>query len=203
MNGFYAGNERSDRHQTAVNNARRKSRKPPKREHRLIAFKAFLDTDREIVNWWEGMEDGARSDVIRALLQSYIEGLPLYEAAQRKLIPVDGNTVQAKYMTIRLDPRGPERNAGLSRTAAGAFGSDAIARSGEPSQCSRWKVVYSRPKHRLAAWPKWRKQIGEMKALYYITDRVHREAALRGGAFAVVIAGLWMRRRSLSLGEAS
>ncbi|MBK8139246.1 MAG: hypothetical protein IPK52_26080 [Chloroflexi bacterium] len=101
MNGFYAGNERSDRHQTAVNNARRKNRKPPKREHRLIAFKAFLDTDREIVNWWEGMEDGARSDVIRALLHSYIEGLPMYEAAQRKLIPVDSNTVREVHDNTR------------------------------------------------------------------------------------------------------
>ena len=40
------------------------------------------------------MAEGERSDVIRSLLRGYVQGLPLYEAAQRKLVPVDGNTVK-------------------------------------------------------------------------------------------------------------
>ena len=42
-----------------------KIRKKPKRPHRLIAFKAFEDTDRDILDWWEGIEEGQRSETIR------------------------------------------------------------------------------------------------------------------------------------------
>lgn len=68
-----------------------------KREHRLIAFKAFFDTDEDIVRWWESMAEGERSDVIRDLLRGYLKGLPMVEAAQRKQVPVDGNTVRQLY----------------------------------------------------------------------------------------------------------
>ncbi|MBE2270210.1 MAG: hypothetical protein IAE80_18370 [Anaerolinea sp.] len=68
-------------------------KRPPKREHKLIAFKAFFDTDRDILEWWEGMQDGERSAVMRDLLRVYLQGLPLVEAARRQTVPVDGNAV--------------------------------------------------------------------------------------------------------------
>ncbi|NUQ05803.1 MAG: hypothetical protein HUU31_18070 [Anaerolineae bacterium] len=67
-------------------------KRPPKREHKLIAFKAFFDTDRDILEWWEGMQDGERSEVIRELLRGYVRGLSLYEARRPK-VSVDGNVV--------------------------------------------------------------------------------------------------------------
>lgn len=69
------------------------SKRPPKREHKLIAFKAFFDTDRDILEWWEAMQDGERSEVMRDILRVYLKGLPLIEAARRKAIPVDGTVV--------------------------------------------------------------------------------------------------------------
>jgi hypothetical protein len=69
-------------------------KRPPKRGHKLIAFKAFFDTDRDILEWWEGMPDGERSEVMRDILRVYLKGLPLIEAARRKAIPVDGTVVQ-------------------------------------------------------------------------------------------------------------
>lgn len=68
-------------------------KRPPKREHKLIAFKAFFDTDRDILEWWEGMQDGERSAVMRDLLRVYLQGLPLVEAARRQTVPVDGSAV--------------------------------------------------------------------------------------------------------------
>jgi hypothetical protein len=69
------------------------SKRPPKREHKLIAFKAFFDTDRDILEWWEAMQDGERSEVMRDILRVYLKNLPLIEAARRKAIPVDGTVV--------------------------------------------------------------------------------------------------------------
>jgi len=91
MSGFYQLNERFDDGKTGKRGGMNK-RRPPKREHKLIAFKAFFDTDRDILEWWEGMQDGERSEVIRDLLRGYVKGLSLYEARRPK-VAVDGNVV--------------------------------------------------------------------------------------------------------------
>ena len=91
MSGFYQLNERFDGGKTGKRGGMSHKR-PPKREHKLIAFKAFFDTDRDILDWWEGMQDGERSAVIRELLRGYVKGLPLYEAHRPK-VAVDGNVV--------------------------------------------------------------------------------------------------------------
>lgn len=92
MSGFYGLDERFDRDKTGKR-GRMSRKRPPKREHKLIAFKAFFDTDRDILEWWEGMPDGERSAVMRDLLRVYLQGLPLVEAARRQTVPVDGSTV--------------------------------------------------------------------------------------------------------------
>ena len=91
MSGFYQLNERFDGGKTGKRGGMSQKR-PPKREHKLIAFKAFFDTDRDILEWWEGMQDGERSEVIRDLLRGYVKGLSLYEARRPK-VAVDGNVV--------------------------------------------------------------------------------------------------------------
>ena len=92
MSGFYQLNERFDGGKTGKRGGM-SSKRPPKREHKLIAFKAFFDTDRDILEWWEGMQDGERSEVIRELLRGYVRGLPLYEATRRPAVAVDGSVV--------------------------------------------------------------------------------------------------------------
>ena len=91
MSGFYQLNERFDGGKTGKRGGMSQKR-PPKREHKLIAFKAFFDTDRDILEWWEGMQDGERSEVIRELLRGYVKGLSLYEARRPK-VAVDGSVV--------------------------------------------------------------------------------------------------------------
>jgi hypothetical protein len=49
-------------------------RKKQKRQHRLIAFKAFEDTDQDILDWWEEIEEGQRSDAIRELIREHLTG---------------------------------------------------------------------------------------------------------------------------------
>lgn len=55
-------------------------RKKKKRQHKLIGFKAYFDTDSDILDWWEGIADGERSHVIRDVIREHL-GLP---AAKRK-----------------------------------------------------------------------------------------------------------------------
>lgn len=92
MSRFYGLDGRFDRDKTEKR-GRMSRKRPPKREHKLIAFKAFFDTDRDILEWWEGMPDGERSAVMRDLLRVYLQGLPLIEAARRQTVPVDGSAV--------------------------------------------------------------------------------------------------------------
>jgi len=50
-------------------------RKPKRRQHKIIAFKAYQDTDQDILDWWESIEAGERSDMLRDVIRAYL-GLP-------------------------------------------------------------------------------------------------------------------------------
>jgi hypothetical protein len=47
-------------------------RKPKKRNYRMIAFKVYYDSDQDILDWWEGIEAGERSDAIRDLIHEHV-----------------------------------------------------------------------------------------------------------------------------------
>jgi hypothetical protein len=47
-------------------------RRPKKRNYRTITFKVYLDTDQDILDWWEGIEEGERSDSIRDLIREQL-----------------------------------------------------------------------------------------------------------------------------------
>jgi hypothetical protein len=49
-------------------------RKKQKRQHKTLSFKAFEDTDQDILDWWEGIEEGQRSDTIRELIREHLTG---------------------------------------------------------------------------------------------------------------------------------
>lgn len=44
-------------------------RKRAKRQHRLIGFKAYTDTDADLLAWWESIPTGERSETLRELLR--------------------------------------------------------------------------------------------------------------------------------------
>ena len=43
-----------------------------KRNFKLINFKAYYDTDQDILDWWEGIEEGERSDEMRDLIREQL-----------------------------------------------------------------------------------------------------------------------------------
>ena len=47
-------------------------KKKNKRQFKLIAFKAYYDTDGDILDWWESIDDGERSDEIRDVIRDFI-----------------------------------------------------------------------------------------------------------------------------------
>jgi hypothetical protein len=47
-------------------------RKKQKRQYRMVTFKVFYDTDQDILDWWEGNEEGERSDAIRELIRDHL-----------------------------------------------------------------------------------------------------------------------------------
>jgi len=51
-------------------------RKTTKRQYRMITFKAFEDSDGDILDWWEGIEEGERSDAVRDLIRGYLGQQP-------------------------------------------------------------------------------------------------------------------------------
>jgi hypothetical protein len=50
-------------------------RRPKKRNYRTITFKVYFDTDQDILDWWEGIEEGERSDSIRDLIREQLGGV--------------------------------------------------------------------------------------------------------------------------------
>jgi hypothetical protein len=48
--------------------------KPHKRQYRTITFKVFYDTDEDILDWWEGIENGDRSETLRDLIRDRVTG---------------------------------------------------------------------------------------------------------------------------------
>ena len=51
-------------------------RRPKKRNYKLINFKVYYDTDEDILDWWEGIEAGERSDEIRDLIREQLGQRP-------------------------------------------------------------------------------------------------------------------------------
>ena len=45
-----------------------------RRQSKTIGFKAFCDDDADILAWWEGMPEGARSQVLRDLIRTAMTG---------------------------------------------------------------------------------------------------------------------------------
>jgi hypothetical protein len=51
------------------------TRRPRKRNYKMINFKVYYDTDQDILDWWEGIEAGDRSDAMRDLIREQLEGI--------------------------------------------------------------------------------------------------------------------------------
>lgn len=54
------------------------------RPSKIIGCKAFLDTDRDILEWWESIEESQRSHRLRGVVRMHLRG----EAAQEQPLEV-------------------------------------------------------------------------------------------------------------------
>ena len=70
-------------------------RRPKKRNYRTITFKVYYDTDEDILDWWEGIEAGERSDAIRDLIREQLGQQP--QRGARKIIDLP------ELMEVRRD----------------------------------------------------------------------------------------------------
>lgn len=56
-------------------------KRKPKRAYRMIGFKAYFGIDQDIIDWWETMDEGSRSDAIRDLIHDALAMKPRYVPA--------------------------------------------------------------------------------------------------------------------------
>ena len=59
--------------------------KKPRRGYKMISFKAYYDSDADILDWWEGCTEGERSEALRDLIRERL-GLGM-RPAKRLSIP--------------------------------------------------------------------------------------------------------------------
>ncbi len=64
------------------------------RPAKLIGFKAFRDTDKDIIDWWEGLPMNQASEVLRTLIRDHMasEGDDDLMVRQIETLRIDMNT---------------------------------------------------------------------------------------------------------------
>jgi hypothetical protein len=78
-------------------------RKKQKRQHKTLSFKAFEDTDQDILDWWEEIEEGQRSDAIRELIREHLTGRSGKQRLLRKSEPNPDTAPLAEIARVRDD----------------------------------------------------------------------------------------------------
>jgi hypothetical protein len=51
----------------------------------MIGFKAFIDTDQDIIAWWDDLPPGQRSEVLRTIIRDHANGDETEAAIMRQL----------------------------------------------------------------------------------------------------------------------
>ncbi len=74
------------------------AKRKQKRPYRLIGFKAYFDGDQAIIDWWESLDEGSRSDAIRDLIHA---ALGLKPQIRKTTVPPDLAELQQDTRRIR------------------------------------------------------------------------------------------------------
>ena len=74
-------------------------RKHKRRQHKIIAFKAYYDEDADILGWWEGIQEGDRSEALRDVIRVYL-GLP---SKMRRTKALSGIIELPELLEVRRD----------------------------------------------------------------------------------------------------
>lgn len=56
-----------------------------RRLSRMIGFKAFVDTDQDIIAWWDSLPPGQRSETLRTIIRDYASGEQTDSVIMRQL----------------------------------------------------------------------------------------------------------------------
>ncbi len=69
-------------------------RRHKRRSGKLIGFKAFVDTDQDIIAWWDSLPPGQGSEALRALIRDHLaaEGDDDLMVRQLEALRIDMNT---------------------------------------------------------------------------------------------------------------
>jgi hypothetical protein len=78
-------------------------RKKHKRQFKVITFKVFYDTDEDILDWWEGIENGDRSETLRDLIRDRIDGHNGHHRPSRKSVPEPEVVPMTEFARVRDD----------------------------------------------------------------------------------------------------
>ena len=112
-----------------------------KRGYKLIAFKAYHDTDGDILDWWESIEEGDRSDEIRDLIRERLGIQPKYRKAPVVELP---ELVEVRRDTLWIKEALNDMPAYLERIIQQVAANAMPAISGG-ARASPLKVVDTRP----------------------------------------------------------
>ena len=67
--------------------------KARKRQHKVIGFKAYADTDADLLAWWHGIAPGSRSDALRDLMRFALGYQPIQAKAVDPIAQVQDELV--------------------------------------------------------------------------------------------------------------
>ncbi|HML23004.1 MAG TPA: hypothetical protein PKD09_15230 [Aggregatilinea sp.] len=74
--------------------------KPPKRRFKIITFKVYYDTDPDVLDWWESLPDGDRSEEIRDVMRDFIDSP---KARQQRLKKVTLTSMDLELSRVHED----------------------------------------------------------------------------------------------------
>ena len=78
-------------------------RKKHKRQFKVITFKVFYDTDEDILDWWEGIENGDRSEMLRDLIRDRVTGHNGRYRSNQKNVPEPDVVPMMELARVRDD----------------------------------------------------------------------------------------------------
>lgn len=73
-----------------------------RRRHKVIGFKAYTDTDADLLAWWDGIEPGGRSEALRELMRMALGYLVIPARPEDPIGPVREDTAWIRSALMDL-----------------------------------------------------------------------------------------------------
>lgn len=117
-------------------------RKAKRRQYKIIAFKAYLDDDAEILDWWESIEEGDRSESLRDLIREHLGQQPRPRRAKVIELP---ELVEVRRDTIWIRDTLNDMPAYLERVIQDVVANVQPIAVGQPARASPIEFNHNEP----------------------------------------------------------